>query len=93
MRINAYDQIQRLYQPQKIILKPKNDKISRPTDSVSISKAARDMQIANKAFSEAPNIREDIVLKLKERVDNGTYNVTPEEFARKLLENIDIPVC
>ena len=91
MRINAYDQIQRLYQPQKIALKPKTDKISRPTDSVSISKTARDMQIANKALSETPDTRKDLVATLKEQVDNGTYNVTPESFASKLLENIELP--
>ena len=55
-------------------------------DQLQISQAGRDYQIAKKAVSEASDVREDKVAKLKSMVDSGAYNVEPGDFASKLLE-------
>ena len=36
--------------------------------------------------SAAPDVRQNLVNSLKERIDNGTYEVDVEDFAGKLLE-------
>jgi negative regulator of flagellin synthesis FlgM len=47
----------------------------------------RDYQIAKNAVSEASDIREDKVAQLKDMVESGTYQVSADDFASKLLEN------
>jgi negative regulator of flagellin synthesis FlgM len=44
------------------------------------------MQVAKAALASTPDIREDVTSKLKEQINNGTYSVSTESFAEKLLE-------
>ena len=43
-------------------------------------------QAAKSAVNEAADVREDKIADIKSRIDNGTYNVSAESFADKLLE-------
>ena len=86
MRIDAYNQISQLYSATK---KPKAQKSSSVSgnDQVEISEFGKVLQSARKAVKESGDIREDKVAELKARIDNGTYEVSGESFADKLLEN------
>ena len=55
-------------------------------DKLEISQAGKDYQVAKQAVKEASDIRVDLVNDIKERLANGTYNVSDEDFADKLLE-------
>lgn len=44
-------------------------------------------ELSKKALENTPNIREEKVEKIKEQIKNGTYNITAEEFAEKLLKD------
>jgi negative regulator of flagellin synthesis FlgM len=88
MRIEPYTQVQQLYQTQKTDKVQKTDSVSR-ADKLQISSLGKDFQIAKAAVEAAPDVREDVIAPLKEKIKNGTYNVEPGSFAEKLLQNIE----
>ena len=87
MRIDTYNQVASLYkmnQPRKTNAASGTNAYSR--DEVSISRAGKDFQLAKQAVAAASDVREDKVAQLKAQINSGTYNVSPEDFAAKLLE-------
>ena len=42
-------------------------------------------QLAKQAADNAPDVRAELVNPLKERIANGTYEVSTEDFASRLL--------
>jgi flagellar biosynthesis anti-sigma factor FlgM len=59
-------------------------------DKVSLSKSARDIQIAKDAVEAVPEIREEAVQDLKKEVDSGTYEINSNQIAEKMVgANID----
>ncbi len=59
-------------------------------DSVEISQLGKDIQVAKQAVKAAPDVREDKVAAVKAAMANGTYSVSDDELADKLLEHFDI---
>ena len=87
MRIDAYNQIAQAYGVQKTYNTQKaNKSASMGKDQLSISQTGYSYQVAKTAVSEASDVREDKVAKLKAQIQNGTYSVDPDDFASKLLE-------
>ena len=87
MRIDAYNQIAQVYGAQKTYNTQKSNKAaSMGSDQLSISQTGYSYQVAKAAVSEASAVREDKVAKLKEQIQNGTYSVSPDDFASKLSE-------
>ena len=87
MRIDAYNQVAQLYGAQKTYNTQKaNKSVSMGSDQLSISQAGYSYQTAKAAVSEASDVREDKVAQLKAQIQNGTYSVSPDDFASKLLE-------
>ena len=86
MRIDTYNQIAQMYSATAKANVKKMTNVGAVKDQLSISQAGRDFQIAKKAVSEASDIRDDKVAKLKQMVDSGNYKVNPSDFASKLLE-------
>lgn len=86
MRIEAYSQIQQLYNASKPTANKTAAAGSGFRDKLQISSAGRDMQVAKAAVAGAPDVREDRVAALKRELANGTYNVSGEDFADKILE-------
>ena len=90
MRIEAYNQVQQIYQTQKT---QKTQKTAKTTgsfaDNLQISSMGKDIQTAKAAVAGAPDIREDITAPIKASIAAGTYNVSSESFADKLLEKLE----
>lgn len=84
MRIEAYTQVQQLYQTQKTSKAQSAQKASF-RDQLEISSAGKDIQTAKNAVMGAPDIREDVVAPIKEQIQNGTYEVDADSFAEKLF--------
>ena len=61
---------------------------AKKTDRVEISRAGMEFQIAQQAVHAAPDIREDKVQALKEQMQAGTYNISMDDLAEKLLKGI-----
>lgn len=87
MRIDAYNHIQNIYGAKKATkMDEKKTTAASFKDQLLLSATAQDASIAKKAVAAAPDVREDLVSSLKERIDNDTYEVEAGDFAGKLLE-------
>lgn len=51
----------------------------------SNSEQANMIAYARKGYDKLPEVREDKIKDIKERMENGTYNVTSQEVAEKIL--------
>ena len=87
MRIDAYSQISQIYGPNAKMKTSAVAKSSK-TDKVEISSFGKDLQIAKKAVSESPDVRMDKVEDIKNRINNGSYEVDMDSFADILLKKI-----
>jgi negative regulator of flagellin synthesis FlgM len=57
-------------------------------EHIAISSKAKDIQKATEAVNAAPDIRIEKVNQIKEQIANGTYKVSSEQLAEKIIENI-----
>ncbi len=90
MRIDALSQIQQVYgtQPKRRVSSVSNTGYGR--DAVEISNIGKSFQIAKDAVKNASDIREDRVSELKEQIASGSYNVSGESFADKLMSKLGL---
>ena len=88
MRIDSMNQVSQVYRMNR----PKKINTAYQAsfnDSVEISQLGKDIQIAKKAVSVAPDIREDKVAAMKAAFANG-YSVSDSDIADKLVESFAI---
>ncbi len=71
---------------------PKADpeRVRAGSDTVEISEKSRELARARQAVEDAPDVRADKVADIKKRIEDGTYSVSPQMLARKLLEGSDL---
>ena len=92
IRVDAYSQIQNLYN----VSKPAGNRGSAKTavpdfkDRLNISGQGKDLQVAKQAVAAAPDIREDRVAALKAAYQSGAYNISANAVADKILENYEL---
>lgn len=86
MRVEAYNQVAQIYKTSKSAGASKTTKTESSRDEVQISSFGRDYQIAKQAVAEASDIREDKVAEVSAKVNSGSYDVSTDAFADKLLE-------
>ena len=89
MRIEAYSQVQQVYSNNNVGKAQPAKKTNDIRDTVSFSSIGKDIQVAKQAVSAAPDVREDVVAKYKAAIKNGTYDVSGEAFADKLLAKFE----
>ena len=84
MRIDAINRVSQLYQANstKRVVKATD---TAKYDSVQISQMGKDYQVAKAAVAATPDVRTDLVADIKSRIQNGTYDVTMDMLADKLL--------
>jgi negative regulator of flagellin synthesis FlgM len=85
MRIEAYTQVQQLYNTRKPKPVAQAGKTGF-TDALHISSAGKDFSIAKKAVAQADDIRFERVNPIKAGIANGTYQVSAEDFADRMIE-------
>lgn len=84
MRIEAYTQVQKLYNTNKTE-RAKAKSNAKTSDQLHISSIGKDIQTAKQAMAGSSDIREDVTAPIKARIQEGTYEVSAESFADKLL--------
>ena len=57
-------------------------------DQVSISGKSRDMQKLRAVIADTPDVREDKVAELREKIASGRYQVSAREIAKSILDEI-----
>lgn len=86
MRINSIKQAEQIYRKTSAKNKAAGIKASS-SDRIEISTLGRDLQVAKKAVSETEDVRWNKVNDIKKRMQSGTYNVSCEEVADKMVES------
>lgn len=88
MRIGTYNMINQVYGTKNTKKTGNLNSTSYANfkDEVSFSSMGKDMQIAKAALADASDVRENLVKDIKTRIADGTYEVSDEDFANKLLE-------
>ncbi len=87
MRIDAYMQVNQLYQSSKTRTTAKTSS-AEVTDSFEVSAHGRALQVAKKAVSEAPEVREEKIQDIMDRMKAGTYHVSIEDVAENLANRL-----
>lgn len=88
MRIEAYTQVQQIYNARKTNKAQKASNVSF-SDQLELSSMGKDMQVAKQAVQNSPDVREDLVAKYKAQIQDGTYQVSSESFADKLIRHME----
>ena len=85
MRIQSYIQVQQMYNTQKPNRTQKSTQTSF-SDKLQISTMGKDIQTAKAALANTSDIREDKIADIKSAIKDGSYEISNESFADKLLE-------
>ena len=84
MRIDAYNQICQIYKMSDA-KKTQNLQKSSNKDQVTISRVGAEYNLARQALKAVPDVREELVSDIKRQITEGTYNVSGDSFADKLI--------
>lgn len=85
MRIDAFNKISQVYNANK----PKSTskvKAESFSDKLELSRTGMGYHAAKQAVQRTPDIREDKVAEIKQRMEAGSYNINLHEVADKLVE-------
>ena len=63
------------------------EKQQAKADTVVLSDAAKTVQEAQTQLKSIPDVREDKVAELKEKIENDTYEVDADKLAGKMLKD------
>lgn len=89
MRIDQINNIYETYKKQSIAqVKPVAK--TQKKDEVALSGTAKDFQAIYKLLNTTPDIRQDKVDEIKEKISSGNYNVKAAEVADKILASLDL---
>lgn len=80
--LQAYAKQDAEYSKRKAEEKPKKPLID---DAAFVSESARAFEMAKKAIQEIPEIREEKLKGIQAQVSTGTYEVSDEDVAEKML--------
>lgn len=89
MRVEAYTQVQQIYNSSKKAVKAPAAPSVGKSDQIQISSIGKDFQAAKAAVNASSDVREDVIAPLKAAVQNGSYYVSGESFAEKLLQRYE----
>ena len=68
-----------------------HDASASKADSVTLSDTARSLAAARQAVEAAPDVREQKVADIKQQVSDGTYQVSAQVLARKIVDASNNP--
>ena len=88
MRIESYTQVQQLYNTKKTAKLQGKSRLAA-SDQIQISSIGKDIQTAKNAVAATEDIREELTAPLKASIANGTYQVSGESFAEKLMKKYE----
>ncbi len=88
MRIDAYNAVSQVYRSNSTPVVKKADNKKSFSDKLEISQTAKTFKTAKAAVDNAPDIRADKVAQVKAQIEAGSYHISSEAVADKILENI-----
>ena len=88
MKINNI-QAGKINQYYKQLQQKQTEKNKTQNDSTQISAKAKEIMTARAELKEMPQVREEKVAALKEKVQSGNYQVDSKKLAAKILNNVE----
>lgn len=85
MKINQVSQIAEIYGATSSRKAANKEIKTDKKDKLEISETARYFQIALKAAKDSPDIRSEKVDRIKAEIEAGTYKVSAEDVAKKMM--------
>lgn len=64
------------------------EKNNKKSDTFTVSDKAKDFQTVLKAVQLSPDLREEKINEIANKIQNNSYNVSAEDVANKILKNI-----
>ena len=89
MRIDAMNQVSQIYSANRT-KKSANSNALSFADTLELSQAGKALQVAKAAVAAAPEVREGRIAQIKAAMENGTWSVSDNDLADKLLDSFDI---
>lgn len=86
MKINGLFKTLDIYNQRDTNIKKTKTKTTE-NDNFTVSEEARDFQAVFRAVSKAPDVRQDKIDAIKKQIQEGTYNISSEDIANKMLSN------
>lgn len=86
MRINGVNKVNGIYKSNKAKKAYSASNVSQGKDTLALSSFAKELQVAKKAVSNTPDIRQAKVDEIKQRMEAGTYNITAVQVAEKIVD-------
>lgn len=88
MRVYKVNHPMELYKAQ---VTPRAEKsTAKGKDQLSVSKTAKEFQIAYKSLKDVPEVRKEKIDSIKERIQSGTYDVSTKEVSEKIMSQLDL---
>lgn len=87
MRINKVNNILQVYNKNKGVNKVKESTKSKE-DQINISNEAKEIQFALSKIKDVKEIRTEKVEEIREKISTGTYEISGEKIAEKILEDL-----
>lgn len=89
MRIDAYSTINKVYEAKPNYKGKTSGGYVAKDDKFEISDTAKSYSVAKNAVAKASDVRMDKVTDIKSRIAAGTYNVSADKVAEKILDDMD----
>ena len=86
--MSGMDTLEQTFRKKNVEKVSANDKQNSSlveSDEVSISEKVKDVSEMTRTLKEMPDVRADKVADLKERIANGTYNISGKDIASKII--------
>lgn len=89
MRIDAYNAVNQIYQTNAAAKTASVAKKQSASDKFEISSEAKTYQAAKAAVSQADDVRADKVAMIKAQMEAGTYHVSAQAVAEKMMSKVE----
>lgn len=83
--MDTLEQTSRKRNVEKVSANDKQNSAAVESDAVSISEKGKDVSEMTRTLKEMPDVRADKIADLKERIANGTYNISGKDIASKII--------
>lgn len=88
MRIDAFNAVSQVYQANPTSKVRNAARAYSVNDKFEISDTAKTYQTAKAAVNSASDVREDKIADIKARIAAGTYNISADAVADKILNSV-----
>ena len=92
MRVDAFAQIQSMYNLGNKNKQVKTETTKSFSDQLQISSIGKDLRTAKQAVASSADVREELVADIKSKIDAGTYSIDSDILAEKLFAKFDCAI-